>query len=517
MSQAVATEQRHFVKNAAMFFLGTVLSRMSGLCRELAMAFFFGAGKEISAFLVAYRLANLGRRLLGEGALNPGVIPHFEKLRAKDPKQACQYIADLMSSLALMLTVVLAVVEVGLVLWRKETGDDSIRLIISLTMIMLPALVFLTVQGISTSVMQCYNRFFIPSVSPVLFNGVWIAALFYVSRFSREKGIYILAFSISIALFVQMMMVFLPVKRLLRSHGVKFHFFSHSVMQIFKPLGFGLVGIGAMQINSALDAISARYASVEGPAYLWYAFRLQQLPLALFGLALSSAILPPMSRAARNKDMVELKKTLHFALRVALVLLIPCVVGLLGFSAPVINLVYRRGAFDFVALHETMRCLIGYTTGLLPSVLVIIFAQIFYAQKDYKMPMQAAVLSVVFNIFLNALFIMELKMDAYGVALSTSLSSVLNCGLLMFMLHKKMRIAIASKLVFDGFRLTFLAGVAVVVVRHIFPSSMDLPAGLKAQFDALFYPGLAFLGLYFVPILFYRKGLFSALKSRLRA
>ena len=208
-------------------------------------------------------------------------------------------------------------------------------------------------------------------------------------------------------------------------------FFSSEWKRLIKPLVLGIVGTGAMQLNSTLDAFFAQFADVSGPAYLWYAIRVQQLPLALFGIALSGALLPPLARAMHDNAWERYRELLASAVRQAAVLMVPCVFGLFVLGASGLNLLYGRGAFTSHALKETLFCLWAYGLGLIPAVFVLLLATGSYAKKNYNTPMFASLISVGVHCVLNMFLIFVLHWGAFSIAIATSVSAWLNFGLLL--------------------------------------------------------------------------------------
>lgn len=499
--------QKSIFRSALSFFLGTLCSRFVGFFREIMMAFVFGATAEIAAFLVAYRFANLGRRLFAEGALSPGIVPYFETLRKEGNKAAAgQFLADLIFSLSIFLILFIGLIELLLFcsLFLFEI-TPSVQEIIKLTMVMLPALFFLCLYGINSAILQCEQHYFLSSSAPAFYNIVWVAALLFLQGMVPSQAIYLLAGSILLAVMLQWLVTLKPVLTIVSGHLRKVSLFSNEVRALFKPLGYGLIGIAAMQINSALDAVSARFSSIEGPAYLWYSIRIEQLPLSLFAIALSSAILPPLARAHSRSDTRQVTTQVEFGLRLTFLAIIPATVAIFGFAGPTINFVYGRGAFTDGAIIETMRCLIGYGIGLLPGALVIFLAQVFYAHKNFRIPMQAAVISVCANLFLNALFIFEFKMDTYAVALSTSIAATLNCLILFMRMRNALGIFISKRILIECTQLGFFAASSAVVVRYLFPQAEQFPHTVSQQLRALLIPGSIYLALFFATTLLFSK------------
>jgi putative peptidoglycan lipid II flippase len=432
------------VSRSAMAFLsGTFLSRVTGLGRDMAMAFCFGSQPAIAAFMVAFRFANLIRRLLGEGPLPSGFVPHFEAERSQSPEKGAFLFRDLFHSLTALLILIILGLEGGLYCWLHfgHPSPDSAE-VLRLTMLMLPGVLFICLFGLSSALLQCERNFFLTGFAPAVFNLVWIGAVWWLKDKEASEAAAGLSLAIVLAFFLQWLVIAPKAWRFLRSslsvaQCFKARLFSKELLSVAKPFLLAILGVGAVQINSALDGIFARFASVEGPAYLWYAIRLEQLPLALFGIALASALLPPLSRAIQSADFPQYQRLLRFALNRSFSLILPCTIAIFVLGAVSVNLLYGRGDFDGQTTYQTIICLWGYGIGLIPSVFVILLAPAFYAQKDYKTPMMAATLSVLLNVALNATMVFLLDWGAFSIAVATSLSALFNCGFLVYKLQQK--------------------------------------------------------------------------------
>ncbi len=284
-------------RSAARFFSGTALSRATGFGRDLITAAAFGAHPALAALMIAFRFANLPRRLLGEGAMHSAFVPAYE--RSESPEKGAALFRDLTASLILFILVLLIVVEIGLRQWLKADPAPQTTEVIRLTMRLLPALCFICLYGINQSFLNCKNRYFLPSVAPALFNVTWIAAAILLFNKPATEAMPILGGAILLAYFLQWLLTFPAVLPTLQSGP--FRPFSKEVRRLCRPLFLAMLGVGATQINSALDPLFAYHVDPSGPAYLWYAIRLQQLPLALFGISLYSALLPPSPAPLKRK------------------------------------------------------------------------------------------------------------------------------------------------------------------------------------------------------------------------
>ncbi len=426
---------------AKRFLAGTLLSRLSGAMRDIAMAVCFGSKPEIGAFMVAYRLANLFRRLFGEGSLQAGFIPHFSSFQGKD---AFLFYRDCSFSLFAFLLFLVLIGE-GVLWGLSSVLSEDWGEIIFLCMRMFPGLIFICLFALNSALLQAQKRYFVSGFAPVLFNCSWIIVALLVRSLPLSEAMRLLSFGVTCAFALQWMATAFQVRRLIfLSWGEWFRprLFSLDWKRMLKPMSFGVIGVGAIQINSALDAIFARIADLSGPAYLWYAIRIEQLPLALFGVALSGALLPPLSRAVASGAMERYNILLQKALRHSAILLIPCTFGLFALGRSGLSLLYGYGDFSLLDLQETLYCLWGYGIGLFPSVIVLLLAAGFYAQKSYRIPMAASLGSVFIHILLNVFLVFGLHLGAFSIALSTSFSSFVNCIILAWFTRSHLKIRV---------------------------------------------------------------------------
>ncbi len=418
---------RLILRAARNFFAGTLLSRISGLARDIAMAACFGASAEVAAFMVAYRLANLFRRFVGEGNLAAGFTPVFEEKRAVCFADATLFYRQAARSLEVILAGVVAVLIFFFLLLEAIAPADWKELV-HLSMSMTPGLFFICLYALHSAFLQCQKHSFWVGVAPVAFNLGWIAAAWIATRTATPMRT--LAIGISVSFGLQWLLTAVQVHRQLPREDRPITVFSADFWRMAGPMALGLVGIGAVQINSALDALFARLADASGPAYLWYAIRMEQLPLALFGIALSGALLPPLARAVKQGDLEHYHTLLQAASRGVLALMIPCTFALIALGRVGISLFFGHGGFGEADVDATLWCLWGYSIGLVPSVFVLILAQGFYAVGSYRVPSIASLVSVGINLLLNGWFVFGLGWKAPAIALATGISSFVNWSVL---------------------------------------------------------------------------------------
>jgi putative peptidoglycan lipid II flippase len=418
--------------SAKRFFSGTLLSRLSGMLRDVALAFFFGTQPALAAFMLAFRLSHLLRRLFGEGALQSAFIPAFESLRHQQAERAFLFFKDLTWTLTLFLILLIGAGEIGLglCLYLLEL-NDSYRQILILTALMLPSLLFICLYGLNASLLQCEKYYFIPSVAPVAFNAIWILVLPFLYALPINQAMQGLALAVVGACFCQWFFTYPLTKNVLNKTLLTQPmspptFLSLDVKLILKPLSLGIIGVAASQINNTVDMVFARYAQSDGPALLWYAIRLQQLPLALFGIALAGAILPPLARARKTQQWENYHHFFQDALIRTWNFMLPLTLFLFVAGDACVNLLYGHGEFSAQSVEETTLCLAGYSMGLIPTALVLILAPACYAQQAYHLPAFASIGSMVLNLLLNAFFIFGLGWGALSVSLATSFSAWIN-------------------------------------------------------------------------------------------
>lgn len=413
--------------SAIKFFSGTMLSRITGMLRDMAMAFAFGTEALLSTFMVAFRFAHLARRLFGEGSLQNTFIPHFEALRHENPARAYAFFRDFAASLFLLLIFVI-VVSMGVLVFFLDS------FLIKLVFFMLPSLLFICLYGLNAAFLECEKSYFIPSAAPIAFNGVWIASCLLMMSLPIEQAIIGLSIAVVFACFAQWAFT-LP---LTFSHlRGPFNPFSLDVRKAIGPLFLANIGVGASQINNALDPLFALFANQEGPAHLWYSMRIQQLPIALFGIALSGALLPPLSRAIRGGNQEQFSHFFEKAKDKVALFTLPLTGAILATAPSCTNLLFGRGHFTLESVVGTAKCLIAYGFGLFPMTYILIAAPSLYAFGDYKTPMRLAVISMLINVALNALFVFLLGWGDASVAFATSIAAFWNGHFLQKALEKK--------------------------------------------------------------------------------
>ena len=441
MSKVSTTKIFQYAKR---FLSGTLISKCFGVVRDIAFAYAFGASGAIASFMVAFRLAHFFRRFIGESGLSVAFIPYFQRQKNISEEKAAFFFRD-------MLVYVFVTLSIGVVILSGIFQVSSSYLvgdwshIARLTSILSLSLLFIGLYAMNQAYLQTYGSYFTASMAPVCFNIFCIIGALLAHKQSYMTPFFFLAMMALLG-FVAQWFFTVPamLKRLLpQLKGGLFKDFGQSrslAKKVMTSGALGLLGIAAVQMNSVVDGLFAKLIDPSGPAYLWYAIRIYQLPLSLFAVSIASALLPTLSKVHENKTLFT--EYLKDVCNKVVLFMVPTTFAILVLSTSGIELLYGRGQFGIESLAHTTQCLIGYGSGLIGSCFVIVLAQGFYAKGDYKTPSIAAMISVFSNLGLNAFFIFALGMGPASIALATGLSVTLNALVLM----KKLKAALISNL-----------------------------------------------------------------------
>lgn len=475
----------------------TLVSRVFGLFRDLVIAMQFGSSAAADAFFVAFRIPNMQRKLLGEGAVSAAFIPVFsDLLNTKGEKSAWEMTANLLNILFVLLvtlTLVLVVFSPAVVtVFAPGFIDDpeKFALTVELTRWMAPYLIFIGLAAFCMGILNTFGVFALPAAAPVLLNISMIVGALFISPL-MEEPIFGLAVGVLLGGILQLLIqIPATVKKGLRcvfSFKVK-HPDIIRIARLMVPVIFGLA---VYEINMLVDTILASLLPGGSISYLYYGNRLVQLPLGVFGVALGVAILPMLSRQASQKDFPELIKTLGFGIRLILFITIPATVGLIVLRFPIVNTLWERGEFLRVSTDGTATALLYYSIGLCAFAGIKIIAPAFYSLQDTKTPVKIAAVSMLLNIVLNLILMGPLKHG--GLALATSISALLNIFLLIYFLRKRLGLMGGRKILLSTFKLAFsstLMGIIIYTCNSAWFDPLD-PLGIKV----MVLTGCIFLGI----------------------
>lgn len=410
------------VRHSLRMMAGTFLSRILGLAREVLTAALFGATRQLDAFLVAYTLANLSRRLLAEGALSAAFVPEFSRSLEKEGPEAARSLAR--QTLAVLLAATGVVTVAGILaapllvrIMAPGFNPEGASTAVYLTRLMFPFLVFISVAALAMGVLNSMDCFFVPAIAPALSNVVFIAFLAIVTLSLGVRG---LAYAVLLGGISQMVLQWLwSAKKgfvLLPAMPRRDNEALSRAMKLFLPYAAGL------SLNQLIPLISRLLGSFlqEGAiSVLNYADRVLQLPMGLFVIAISQAILPQLSRQilAGEEDFF---KGVREALRFGLFMVLPVALGMALFSGEIVHLLFFRGAFGEWAWRGTAGALTMYSFGLPGMACSTILLRALYARGLPREAMAVTAFSVVANVVFSLLLIKPLQIN--GLALASSLA-----------------------------------------------------------------------------------------------
>lgn len=436
------TEEKKIAKAASIVGSATFLSRILGFARDAVTAYIFGAGMAADAFFVAYRIPNLLRRLVGEGALTVAFIPVFTDELSKGSKEDAKKLvstAFTLFSIILVILTVLGIIFSGWIVAVISPGfadtPEKLSLTVSLAQWMFPFLLFISLAALAMGVLNSLKHFAAPAFSPVFFNISIISCAVFLAGYMTEP-VYALAIGVVIGGFLQVAYQMPYLKRFDMLPSLSFDFSNPPIKKILFLMIPSTVGVAVYQISIF---ITTRFASTlpEGSvSYLYYADRVMEFPLGIFGIAVATAVLPSFSEYAAKEDWQNFKQSLSFAIRLVMFISIPATVGLIALGFPIVTMLFQRGEFSQDAARNTAFALYFYAVGLAFFSGTRIIASAFYSLKDTLTPVVVAAICLIFNV-IAALLLMKPLLHG-GLALATTLASMLNFILLFIILRKRL-------------------------------------------------------------------------------
>lgn len=432
-------------RSAGLISIATFASRVLGLLRDAVLAAYFGASTQMDAYNVAFRVPNLLRDLFAEGAMTAAFVPSFTRTLGEHGRERAWRLGNLVINTLLLITGVLAMLGIAFagpitaaIAPEFDEVPGKLELTASLTRVMLP---FLTTVAVAVAMMGMLNslhRFFVPSLSPAMFNVATIVCVLALVPVLEGMGIapiFAVAFGTLLGGVGQVMLQW-PV---LRREGFRYRpvidFRDPGLRQVLRLMVPGTVGVAAVNINVLVNTLLATSQGEGAVSWLQYAFRLMYLPIGLFGVSIATAALPDVSRQAADEDLAAMRRTVSSALRLMLMLNVPAMVGLVVLAEPIVALLYQRGQFDALDTAATAAALMFYAPGLVGYSAVKIASPTFYSLGDSRTPVTISMMSVGLNLGLNLLLIQVLGFR--GLALGTALAAIFNAGALLWLLRRR--------------------------------------------------------------------------------
>jgi putative peptidoglycan lipid II flippase len=418
-----------------------MLSRILGFIRDLVFAHWFGASAATDAFFVAFKIPNFLRRLFAEGSFSVAFVPILTEYRTKRNKVELQTFTDHMAGslgLVVLLVSIIGVVAAPILVmifapgfWNESEG--KYELTVEMLTLTFPYLFFITMTAFAGSILNTYNRFWVPAFTPVLLNLCLIGCALWLAPM-MERPIVALAWGVLIAGIVQFLfqLPFLWQVKLFPRPRVAFK--DPGVVRVMRLMVPALFGVSVSQINLLLDTLIASFLISGSISWLYYSDRLMEFPVGVLGVALGTVILPTLSRRHAENSLEDFSHTLDWALRLNILFGVPAAVGLFLLAGPMLATLFFSDAFDADDVAMATKSLMAYAPGLMAIMLIKVLAPGFYGRQDTKTPVRIGIIAMSVNMVLNILLVFPLAHA--GLALATTLSSGLNAYLLYHALRK---------------------------------------------------------------------------------
>ena len=443
----------NLLRAASTVSLLTLVSRITGLLRDVLQASLFGANALTDAFTVAFRIPNLLRRLVGEGAFSQAFVPLLAASQARDGEEASHRLVDAVATVllwTLMVLTLLGILGAPLLVWLMGSGlqrSGGFEPAVVMTRWMFPYIACMSLVALSAGILNTQRRFVVPAATPVLLNLSWIAAMLLLMPLFKRWGIepiYSLAAGVMIGGVLQLA-VQVPA---LRRVGAMPHFglswrrlseaWAHEgVRNVLRRMAPALLGVSVAQISQLINTQIASHLGPGAVSLLTYADRLMEFPSALLGVALGVVLTPQLAAANARKDDAAYSDLIEWGLRQLLLLALPCAVALLVFSEPLVATLFQRGAFGAADVRLAAQAVMGYGVGLLGIVSIRILAPSYFARDDTRTPVRVGLAVLVLTQLFNAVFVFGFHFGIAGLALSTGLGGMVNAGVLLFLLWRR--------------------------------------------------------------------------------
>jgi putative peptidoglycan lipid II flippase len=492
---------RRLAWSTAVFSAATGLSRVLGLFREIVAANYFGARGSINAFTVAFQIPNLVRALVADAALSSAFVPVFSELLEKGERARAWRVASTVFWLFLLvvggLTALFILAAPVLIPPLTDAYDD---LAVTLSQILFPIVVLIGLFGIVTGILNSYDQFTIPALTPVFWNLAIIVGLVVgVPRADTDEAkLYVYAGSIVVGTLIQFLLPLPWLRGLDGRLRVALDVRDPAVRQVFKLMVPVMLGLGLINVNAVIGTVVAAtwIDPTIAPNAIDKAFRVYMLPQGMFSVAVATVLYPSLARLATRRDLDGFRDTVTRGLRQINFLLLPAAAASIVLAEPIIRLLYERGAFDPEETTVVAQCLAAFSIGLAFNGMMLMLNRAFFSLQTPWVPTAIAVVNLALNVVLYAAFE---RLGAWGIPLAISLANVAGVALLALTLRHRIGslhlVGTAEAFLRALLASAVLAAVAYGVWRGLDEAlGRSLPAQLVSVSGALVAGAASYLG-----------------------
>ena len=489
-------------KSIATFGGFTLISRVTGFVRDMVLAYFMGAGVMSDAFVVAFKLPNLFRNLFAEGAFTSAFVPLFsQKLVSEGKKKSVFFASQAMMILVVIVSLLIVLFEllmpyiVTILAPGFHNNPEKIALAVQLCRITFPFLLLVSIVSFQSGILNSFEKFAAPAVTPVILNLTMILSAFVFVPFMPTAA-HGFALGITTAGLLEMLWLYFN----LRCIGITLHPYlrlakimhNPEIKTLFKRIAPGVVGAGIYQINMAVDTILVSLIGTGAISWLYYANRLQQLPLGVVGAAISVALLPILSKYLKAGDIENARTTQNQAVEYGLLLSLPAAVLLIVLANPIVTFLFRHGAFNAHAAQMTAYAVAAYSVGLPCYVMTKALMPNFFARGDTVTPVKYSFWVFVTNLIFNLLLMRPF--GHVGIAVATTIAAFVSLGQYVVGLQKREYWRFTPLLIKKMLKIA-LASITMGVVVWGANKALCLCFPQYMQSSLYLFCGLAFLGI----------------------
>jgi putative peptidoglycan lipid II flippase len=428
-------------KHTSVVGLTTLLSRVTGLARDMAYSQTFGAGSLMDAFLVAFKIPNFLRRLFAEGAFSQSFVPVISEYKVKRGEgEVRELIAGVQGTLGaiLLLVTVIGVIAAPIIILLFAPGftqqEGKYELAVEMLRWTFPYLFFISLTALFSGVLNSYGRFALPAFTQVVMNLVMIGFALGLATHAENPGVT-LAIGVFVAGLAQVLIQLPAVARLGFLTWPRWRPAAEGVRKVGRLMLPGIFGSSMAQVSLLLDTIIASFLMTGSIAWLYYADRLMEFALGVFSIALATVILPRLSAEHAAGDSQRFSATLDWSLRLVLLIVVPAAVGLLVLAGPLTATIFGYGEFSARDVEMTRYALMAYSWGLIGFSLVKVLAPGYFARQDTRTPVRIGLIALAVNMSINVLIVLPAHYAGFAtpfvlLATSTCISAAINAGLL---------------------------------------------------------------------------------------
>ena len=448
--------------------IATLISKISGLARDQVMAGYFGISYETDAFTWAYFIPNLFRVLFAESIIIAAFIPVYTLyLKKGDNREINDFVSSVTNVFILIFIVISALIfifssPIGILLSKISGNNLDISSFSAMNRIMIFSLVIMSISGLLTSILNSHNKFTVPAIAPMIMN---VISIIFVVLLAKNIGIVSMAIGVIIGSILEVIIQLPGLKGTGLKYKFNIDFKNKAVREIFSMMVPIMLSLGAVQINNSVDNFFALNLGAGNTTALTFSWRVANLPLGVFSVAIITVLYPLISRQAANDNMKGLKESFSLGFREIGYIMIPASLGIIILSSPIIKILFERYQFTTADTAKVAHILIFHSSGLLFFGLLMILNRMFYSFKNVRTPLKVAIASIGINFLLDWVLVKFLNVS--GVALSTSIVGAINVIVLLIILRKKIGYLGGKKIILSYLKIIAASAIMSVIIYYL--------------------------------------------------